>query len=222
MMTAVLLTLLLSTPDATGAGLPPEALGAPPVVDESPTAWACTVDTLRAGRECVFEAEVALSASTDVSKQADSNVRTLREVGPTLCENAAKPPSGAPADRTLVALCVRNYTGAAEDACGLEGTVPVIDARGRFAPSARDCYRRLSAVLQDTLTMATVASACCQCAARSGCPLASNRCHEDVARQEVGGAALACLDRQCADACSLVMPASWLQQGDTRPARQLP
>ncbi|HSP77175.1 MAG TPA: hypothetical protein VLQ93_01505 [Myxococcaceae bacterium] len=222
MMTAVLLTLLCSTPDATGAGLPPEALGAPPRVDETPTAWACTVDTLQAGRECVFEAEVAPSASTDVTAQAAGNVRTLQEIGPTLCAHAAKSPSGAVADRTLVALCQRNYADAAEDACGLEGSVPVIDARGRFAPAARGCYRRLSAVLQDTLTMATVATACCQCAARSGCPVASNRCHEDVARQEVGGAALTCLARQCGDACSLVMPASMQEQGDTRPARPQP
>ena len=68
MITAVLLALLCSAPDAAGATLSPDALGAPPQSDESPTAWACTVETLRAGRECVFEAEV--TSSTDVHAQA--------------------------------------------------------------------------------------------------------------------------------------------------------
>src|SRR5687768_10172541 len=81
MITAVLLALLCSTPDAAGATLPPEALGAPPRADESPTAWACTIETLRAGRECVFEAEVTVSTSTDVQAQAASNIRTLKEIG---------------------------------------------------------------------------------------------------------------------------------------------
>jgi hypothetical protein len=219
MMTAVLLSLLFSTPPVTGASPPPEALGAPPVVNERPTAWACTVETLQAGSECVFEAEVARAAPNQA--QAASNVRTLLEIGPALCTQAAKPPSGDTADRDLVSLCLRQYAEAAEGACGVEGTVPVIDARGRFAPGARSCYRRLSVVLQDTFTMATVASACCQCAARNGCPLPANRCHEDVARQKVGGAALACMANQCGEACSLVLP-SRVEQGEPRPSRYAP
>jgi hypothetical protein len=218
MMTAVLLALLCSTPDVAEATLPPEALGAPPRADESPTAWACTVDTLRAGRECVFEAEVTPSGSTDVKAQAASNIRTLREVAPALCAQAAKPPSGGAADRELVAKCERKFADAAEDACGLEGSVPVIDAKGRFAPAARACYRQLSQVLQDTAMMATVASACCQCAAKHGCPGAGERCHESVTWQELGSAALACLSNQCGEACSLAMPTSLPASGSSRPA----
>jgi hypothetical protein len=219
MITAVLLALLCSTPDAAGATLPPEALGAPPRVDESPTAWACTVETLRAGRECVFEAEVTAAASTDVQAQAASNIRTLKEIGHALCVQAAKPPSGIPGDKNLVAQCERKYADAAEDVCGLEGKVPVIDAKGRFAPAARACYRQLSSVLQDTAMMATVASACCQCAEKRGCGLAGDRCHENVSRQEVAGTALACLANQCGEACALTMPAS-RSTGDVRPTKQ--
>lgn len=218
MITAVLLALLCSTPDGTGAALPPEALGAPPQADESPTAWACTVDTLRAGRECVFEAEV--SSSTDVQAQTASNVRSLKDIGHTLCMQAAKPPSGVAADKNLVAQCERKFADAAEDSCGLDGKAPVIDAKGRFAPAARACYRQLSQVLQDTAMMATVASACCQCAEKRGCPGTGERCHENVSRQEVAPAALACLANQCGEACALVMPASRTTSGEPQPMKQ--
>ena len=101
-----------------------------------------------------------------------------------------------------------------------EGKVPIIDAKGRFAPAARACYRQLSSVLQDTAMMATVASACCQCAEKRGCPGTGERCHENVSRQEVSPAVLACLANQCGEACSLVMPASQTTSRDIRPAKQ--
>ncbi|QRN93425.1 hypothetical protein JRI60_30050 [Archangium violaceum] len=158
MITAVILALLCSAPDAPGAKLSPDALAAPPKADESPTAWACTVETLRAGRECVFEAEVTAPSSTDVQAQAASNVRTLKDIGHTLCAQAAKPPSGSATDKNLVALCERKYADTTEDACGLEGKLPIIDAKGRFAPAARHCYHQLSELLQDVTMRATVAS----------------------------------------------------------------
>ena len=215
---AVLLVLVCSTPESPGGTLPPEALGAPPQTNALPTAWACTVETLRSGRECIFESEV--SSSTDVKAQASGNVRTLTDIGPSLCAQAARPPSGLAPDKELVAQCERKFANAAEDACGLDGAVSVIDAKGRFAPAARTCYRQLSSVLQDTSMMATVASACCQCARKRGCPSAGERCHESVAQQEVAGPALACLANQCGAACSLAMPVS-SQTGDYRPAKQL-
>lgn len=221
MMIAVLLALLSSTPDAASAALPPGALGAPPQVDDSPTAWACTVETLRAGRECVFESDSAPSGSTDAKAQAASNVRTLKDIGHTLCAQAAKPPAGKTADKNLAAQCERKFNDAAEDACGLDGSVPIIDGKGRFVPAARACYRQLSTVLQDTTMMATVASACCECAERRGCPGAGENCHEHVSHQEVAGAALACLSNQCGEACSLVMPASHSPSGDGRSPKQL-
>ncbi|WP_395805041.1 hypothetical protein [Archangium minus] len=219
MITAVILALLCSAPDAAGTTLPAEALGAPPQVNEAPTAWACTVETLRSGRECVFEAEV--TSSTDVQSQAAGNIRTLKEIGHALCLQAAKPPSGVAADKNLVATCERKYADAAEDACGLDGKVPVIDAKGRFAPAARACYRQLSTVLQDTAMMATVASACCQCAEKRGCPGAGARCHENVSHQELGATALACLSNQCGEACSLMMPVSQPSSGDWRPVKRV-
>jgi hypothetical protein len=209
MTIAVLLLLLSAAPQSGGAAsLPAEALGAPPKADESPTAWACTVETLRAGKECVFEAEVSSTRSTDVKAQEASNVRTLVDIGRTLCAKSARTASEAPVDPALVALCTRRFTDTAELWCGLEGSGPVIDAKGRFAPGARACYRGLSEVLQDTSLKAAVASACCQCAEQRGCPVRGESCLDGVAEQRVAGAALACLMDKCGDACGLVAPVS--------------
>jgi hypothetical protein len=157
MITAVFLSLLLGAgPNDGSAASSPQSLEAAPVADESPTAWSCTADTLRSGKECVFEAE--LTPSDPNKEQAASNIRTIQGMGRTLCAEAARSPSsegeGKP-DRTLAATCEKKYASAAER-CGLEGTVPIVDAKGRFAPAARACYRAISGVLQETQMAATV------------------------------------------------------------------
>lgn len=208
MVTAVLLAFLLGQAPQAGQqpSLPPEALGAPPLVNEAPTAYACTVDTLREGRECIFEAERASSAPG--GDQASSNVSTVRQAAPALCAEAAKPPSGGATDRALAALCER-MLAPATDACSLNGSAAVIDAKGRFAPEARTCYRGLSRVLQDVTMMATVSSGCCQCAAQRGCAGATgDRCYTELTRQQAAPATLACLSDKCADACALALPSA--------------
>ena len=155
MITVVFLSLLLGAgPNDGSAASSPQSLEAPPVADESPTAWSCTADTLRSGKECVFEAE--LTPSTPNKDQAANNIRTIQEMARTLCAEAARSPSseGKP-DRNLAATCEKKYASAAER-CGLEGTVPIVDAKGRFAPAARACYRAISGVLQETQMTATV------------------------------------------------------------------
>jgi hypothetical protein len=208
MVTVVLLSLLLGAGPSDGSE--PESaaqsLESPPVADESPTGWSCTVDTLRSGKECVFEAET--TSSEPGKDQAASNVRMIQEQGRALCAEAAKPRSGeGKPDRSLASLCEKKYASAAER-CGLEGTAPVVDAKGRFAPAARACYRALAGALQETQLMATVAAPCCQCAAQRGCPGAGDRCYSEVIRQEAGASTLACMKDRCSDACSLAPPAS--------------
>ncbi|MDY7231502.1 hypothetical protein [Hyalangium rubrum] len=155
MVTVVLLSMMLGA--APNEGAQPSAahsLEAPPVADESPTAWSCTVDTLRAGKECVFEAQV--TASEPNREQAANNVRLVQELGRALCAEAARPPSSeAKADKGLSGACEKRYSAATER-CGLEGTVSLIDAKGRFAPAARACYQALSTVLQETQVKAAV------------------------------------------------------------------
>ncbi|WP_164020187.1 hypothetical protein [Pyxidicoccus trucidator] len=208
-MKAILFSLFLlgAAPDGNNApALPPEALAAPPVADDSPTAWACTVDTLRAGKECVFEA--ALSTGSPNDGQDTANRKLLTDVARALCSEAVGAIRESRPDATLTALCERRYS-AAVDQCGLDGTASVIDAKGRFAPGARACYRALSSVLQDVQTMATVVSPCCECAARAGCPGGSgDRCYSDVSQQLAPPATLACLNDRCSDACSMVLPSS--------------
>jgi hypothetical protein len=207
-MKAILVSLLLlgAAPDGNAPALPPEALAAPPVADDSPTAWACTIDTLRAGKECVFEADLSSGSPND--GQDTANRKLLQDVAKALCSEAVGTAREGRPDATLTALCERRYSTAV-DQCGLDGTAFVIDAKGRFAPGARACYRALSSVLQEVQMMATVASPCCECAARAGCPgSGGDRCYAEVSQQAASPATLACLSDRCSDACSVVLPPS--------------
>jgi hypothetical protein len=156
MLTVAFLSLLLGAgPNDGSQASSLRSLEAAPVADESPTAWSCTVDTLRSGKECVFEAE--LTPGEPDRDQAASNLRLVQGLGRTLCAEAARPRSGeSKPDKALVALCEKKYAAATER-CELEGSVSVVDAKGRFAPAARACYQALSRALQEIQMMATVA-----------------------------------------------------------------
>jgi hypothetical protein len=222
MVTIAFLSILLGAGPNDGSQA--SSLEAAPQADESPTAWSCTVDTLRSGRECVFEAEV--TASEPDRDQAASNVKLVQGMGRTLCAEAARPRQEEDKpDKALAALCEKKYASASER-CELEGSVSVIDAKGRFAPAARACYRALAGALQETQMMATVASPCCQCAAQRGCAGAGDQCYSNLVRQEAGASTLACMKDRCGEACSLVPPASSagkapasLPKSESRPGR---
>lgn len=208
-MKAMLLSLMLFGAAPSGpapSSLPPEALGAPPLVDVSPTAWSCTVDTLRAGKECVFEAEVPPPGVPNANQEA-ANVKLLKDASRALCTEAVSNARDGTPDAKLVAVCERKYADVV-GRCGIDGGSPVVDTKGRFAPAARACYRALSTVLQDVQLMASVASTCCECAARSQCPGNGERCYADVSRQQAGPGTLACMDERCHDACSMMLPPS--------------
>lgn len=205
-MKALLVSLLLlgSAPEGSAPALPPEALAAPPVADDSPTAWACTIDTLRAGKECVFEADLSTGKPDD--NQDTANRKMLQDVAKALCSEAVGTMREGRKDSKLTSLCERRFVTAV-DQCGLEGTASIIDAKGRFAPGARACYRAMSSVLQEVQFMATVASPCCECAARAGCPGGGGeQCFASVVQQLAPPATLSCLSDRCSDACSLVLP----------------
>ncbi|RYZ38928.1 MAG: hypothetical protein EOO71_22070 [Myxococcaceae bacterium] len=208
-MKAMLLSLLLlgaAPPGAAPSSLPPEAMGAPPLVDASPTAWACTIDTLRAGKECVFEAELPPPGAPDANVE-NANIQLLKDASRALCSEAISTARDGVADPKLVSVCEGKYATVV-GRCGLEGNSSVVDKKGRFSPAARACYRALSSVLQDVQLMASVASSCCECAARSHCPGNGEACYADVSRQQAGPNTLACLDERCRDACSMMLPPS--------------
>jgi hypothetical protein len=208
-MKAMLLSLLLLGAAPSGpapSSLPPEAMGAPPLVDASPTAWACTIDTLRAGKECVFEAELPPPGAANADQET-ANVKLLQDASRALCSEAVSQARDGSPDDKLTSVCERKYA-AVVGRCGIDGQSPIVDAKGRFAPSARACYRALSTVLQDVQLMASVASTCCECAARSKCPGNGEACYADVSRQQAGPSTLACMDERCRDACSMMLPPS--------------
>ncbi|WP_375759558.1 hypothetical protein [Corallococcus exercitus] len=222
-MKAMLLSLLILGAAPSGpapSSLPPEALGAPPLVDASPTAWACTIDTLRAGKECVFEAELPPPGAANADQEA-SNVKLLKDASRALCSEAVSNARDGTPDPKLVAVCERKYADVV-GRCGIDGNSPVVDAKGRFAPVARACYRALSTVLQDVQLMASVASSCCECAARSQCPGTGESCYAAVSRQQAGPTMLACMDDRCHDACSMMLPpsASIPRQAPSRASQQ--
>src|SRR5690349_16123256 len=109
-MKAILVSLFLlgAAPDGNAPVLPPEALAAPPVADDSPTAWACTIDTLRAGKECVFEADLSSGRPND--GQDTANRKLLQDVAKALCSEAVGSVRDGRPDATLSALCERRYT----------------------------------------------------------------------------------------------------------------
>ncbi|WP_342373945.1 hypothetical protein NVS55_21185 [Myxococcus stipitatus] len=204
-MKAILVSLFMlgAAPREAPPAMPPEALAAPPVSDDSPTAWSCTIDTLRAGKECVFESDERRGAPN--AEQDAANRKTLKDLSRVLCTEVVANARDGRTDATLVTLCERRYVSATEQ-CGMDGSTPVVDAKGRFAAEARSCYRGLATVLQETQLMATVASSCCECAARRGCPGTGDRCYAEVSQQMSSPATLACLSERCEDVCSVVLP----------------
>src|SRR5512147_2987174 len=80
----------------------PPPLNAAPRPDRSPTAWACTVDTLMSGKDCLFEA--SSDEVTDHAAQRAQNVKFARELAKAACGKAAKPAPGSTPDKALLDL----------------------------------------------------------------------------------------------------------------------
>src|SRR5689334_24992060 len=103
-------TLLLAShvlAQAPQTAAPPPPLNATVKPDRSPTAWACTVDTLMSGKDCLFEA--SSDVVSDFAAQRAQNVRFARQLAQAACAKAARPgPSGNP-DRTLLDLCEKDF-----------------------------------------------------------------------------------------------------------------
>ncbi|HLL54614.1 MAG TPA: hypothetical protein VK447_13770 [Myxococcaceae bacterium] len=176
----------------------PGSLSAPPSVDHSPTAWSCNVTTLISGKDCVFEVEEAPSDDTDTAAQEASNIRAARALAPIACGKVAR--AHGKEDKKLSDLCQREFAAVAET-CGLEGTVPLVDGKGRFAPQARGCYLQLSDVLQRTTFSALSSSQCCQCLAAS-CKAPPEKCYRNLARATPDRSELSCIQGACAEACA--------------------
>src|SRR3954469_22078602 len=136
----------------------PPPLNASPKPDRTPTAWACTVDTLMTGKDCLFEA--SSDEVTDHAAQRAQNVKFARELAKAACAKAAKAAKPAPGntpDKALLDLCEKDFNTAA-DSCTLDGNAVLVDGQGRFSATAQGCYRGLADVLQKAALMSSLAS----------------------------------------------------------------
>jgi len=179
---------------------PPPAppLNAAPRPDRSPTAWACTVDTLMSGKDCLFEA--LAEPVSDHAAQRAQNVRFARQLAQAACARAARPAPGTTPDKALLDLCEKDFTAAA-DTCTLEGKSVLVDGQGRFSSGAAPCYRGLADVLQRAALMSSLASGCCRCMASRGCKVNAASCYANMTRGTPGPPESACMSNACKEEC---------------------
>ena len=146
----------------------------PPAADSSHTGFSCTVNTLISGKDCVFESDAAQAAVRD-------------SLGKSF-------PQGA------VDLCEKEF-GAAAQKCGVKGQWQLVDASGRFAPTALACYRALAHVLQRTSVVAVTSSRCCGCLSTQ-CKGTVARCYASLAKQSPEPADRTCMRGACSQECA--------------------
>jgi hypothetical protein len=150
MLTALVVVLFSADPPRYIGGAEPTPLRQPAEPDRSPSIQACTFDTLRTSTGCFFDSQ-PIQNDTDAAKkkQAKTNLDLATALGASACERRALP-SGIDAKerRERISSCAARVAKAAEVSCSLDGVEALLDAEGRFAKSARQCYGDLAAALQ--------------------------------------------------------------------------
>lgn len=185
--------------------VPPAAdprLYAPPSVQAEASGFACSVDTLVSGAECILESDAP--AASNLIAQAKDNVALAASLSAWACNTAARAPGEPAADREVMVQCERAFKEKAQ-ACSADGVRALLDARRRFAPEARTCYAGLGAALAATRTMAAVAVPCCRCLTAARClPVA--HCASDLLVWPLPARTASCLRQSCAAACRTFLP----------------
>ncbi|HVE81248.1 MAG TPA: hypothetical protein VND93_00305 [Myxococcales bacterium] len=193
-----MLAAVLLAAQALAQNQTPPPLNAPPRPDRSPTAWACTVDTLISAKDCLFEA--TSEAVSDHAAQRAQNVKFARQLAQAACAKAARPAPGTTPDKALLDICEKEFTASAET-CSLDGKSVLVDAQGRFSAGAQGCYRALADVLQRSALMGSLASGCCRCMQSRGCRVNTASCYANITRGTPGPAEKSCMTSACADEC---------------------
>jgi hypothetical protein len=181
-----------------------ETMNGPPP-DVSPSAFACSVQTLRDDKECSFEG--VAPAPPDARQQEKENRRLALQLAQASCEKALKEARGAGADSRLAAFCKQDMAFAVE-VCGIDGSFPIVDEGGRFTAAAKPCYHALAGAAHHTSYLATLASGCCQCMAKAGCGGGDAECHLRLSEGAVPAAQKSCMESKCRQACSAALPLS--------------
>lgn len=182
---ALLLLPLLSTP----AFAESVRLFDPPHKDDSPTAFACTAQTLASGAQCTFEGQPGASAT------ASANRERLVAMVPDACQ-AVVGQAGAGDASALKESC-RARLEAAAGSCVREGAL--LDAQGRFTTQGKSCYRALAEARVQAESLANAAPTCCQCLAEHHCAGAGSSCVSMAARAQL---AVSCETDACMASCA--------------------
>ncbi len=182
---------------------PDPRLYAEPRADDSPTPYACTVETLSAGARCVFESTAP--PAQDRARQAIENAEAAGRLADRLCAEAARHPLDPIPDPDALAACRRAFAEKA-NVCGTDGTRAVLDAEGRVAPESRLCYAALSGVLARARTIAGASAPCCRCLVSARCAASADRCNANALARPLDDATARCADERCRDACRTFTP----------------
>ncbi len=186
-------------------------LYAEPHADESPTPYACTIETLGAGAKCVFESTAP--AAADPARQAVENAGAAARLADRLCQKAARHPLDPIPDPDVLAACKRAFADKAM-VCGTDGTRPVLDAEGRFGTEFRLCYAALSDVLARARTSAGTSAPCCRCLVAEKCAASAERCNADALSSLLDGPAARCAEDRCREVCGAYVPLPPAQAGE--------
>jgi hypothetical protein len=192
---------LAAMPGPARAQAPDPRLYARPAPDDSPTAFACSLETLLADRTCFFESRAARSSKP--REQARENARRAAALADDACARAARPPGLPAADPAVAGVCKKEFVAAAQ-ACGGEGDYPLLDAEDRFSDAAKPCYRLMVESLARVRLMAAATAGCCRCLAQTRCGKSPEQCNRQLARGAVSFAT-PCLDA-CAEECRSFVP----------------
>lgn len=211
-MRSISLTLLALLGATAAAQQPDPHLYAPPSADRSPTSYACTVETLLTGADCVFEGQAPPAA--DARKQAAENGRAAADLGNRACARAAKLASEPRADADVLAACHREFAQRASG-CAADGSAPLLDAEGRFGAGARACYAAMADVLAKARLMAAATGACCRCLVSGGCARRGEECNRGLASGALAPGR--CMATKCGDVCRAFLPAEPAPPGPGSP-----
>lgn len=148
MLTLLLVLVAGGGPQYPG-GAKPTPLSQVAPVDESVVLNACSTETLRLSRRCLFDARPAKSTTeAQLKQQARDNVALAQRVGGLLCKQRLEVLAVNAKERaTRTAACAKRIDAALAD-CSLAGEEALLDADGRFSTRARACYGSLADALQ--------------------------------------------------------------------------
>ena len=166
----------------------------PPMrVDEEPSAFACSYETVLRGAACTYEAAVTDGDARENSRAAALAGQRACAVEAGRDEGLRKDCEKAVAEASLSSKCAVSSR--------------LADSQGRLAPPAQACAEMLRAAVSQTSRAAALSLSCCACLAESRCSVSPSRCKRELAELMPGAALRSCLQKSCQDACSFVTPA---------------